>query len=243
MMLYVVLDIIIAAIAVSIIYRCVRDGFVKTFLKMFKVLIAIVLAFVFASRLAVPIKDRFIEGQIAQGVSSTVSSALMGAGVDDSPERVDEIFPKVVITLAESAGIDLQNVVIDPIKNAVRSGGEGIADAITNVLVEPIATGLSTVIAFVLIFISALIAISLLIVALDTLCKLPVLHAANKVLGFFFGVVYAVLESWALARVIVYLLVLVSTFHVKWLMGFDYENTFLLRFFYHLHPLSWLGIG
>ena len=79
-------------------------------------------------------------------------------------------------------------------KDAVRSVASDIAG--------PTANALASAIAFLLLFIGALIVLSLLTLLLDAIFRLPVLKGANTFFGFLFGVLEAAAMVSVLAIVL-----------------------------------------
>lgn len=239
---YIVLDIVIAAIVALTIIKCIKEGFIRSVLGLFKIVIAFFIAAVLTSSASVVIRDRLIMGPVAEKISSAVSSVIMGLGVEENVDSIENIIPSTFSDIASTAGIDMESQVYAPIKDAISNGGEDIAQAISSALVQPVAQAVSSILAFIAIFIVALIGLTFAIWLLDKLCKLPLLHAANKILGLVFGVVYAVFDAWIIARGIVFIISIIASYKPEWIGSFNIEQTYLLRFFYNVNPLSYFKI-
>ena len=75
---------------------------------------------------------------------------------------------------------------------------ESAVDSLASAIAEPVAYAISSVSAFLLIFIASVAVLKLLTWLLDLLFQLPVLKTANTMLGLLVGVVIALFWAWIL---------------------------------------------
>ena len=87
-----------------------------------------------------------------------------------------------------------------PIKNVLDGAVGGLLSHIFNT--ESTAESIAGVIAFAVLFVLYLIAVRLLTVLLDRVCKLPILKKANRLLGFVLGLVIGLLYAQIISLVL-----------------------------------------
>ncbi len=102
-----------------------------------------------------------------------------------------------------------------------------VADSVT----APFANVLSAVVAFIVVFLAAILVIRLLALAFDWVARLPVLRSFNHVLGLLAGLVTGVLLAVLLASLLSALEPVLQSRPEAFWNGFSVEETVVLRFF------------
>ncbi|MBQ3706562.1 MAG: CvpA family protein [Clostridia bacterium] len=195
------IDAILIFAAVLCIWAGTRKGFVRSVMGLISTLVAAIAAYAYTPVLAAFIRDRYLIGRITDGIDETLRSLAFDTSTDlFNLDRVAADLPEPFTAILSRYRIDLSAIVekmrgftgVD--REAVRSVASDIAG--------PTANALASAISFLLLFIGAIIVLSLLTLLLDAIFRLPVLKGANTFFGFLFGVLEAAVMVSVLAIVI-----------------------------------------
>ena len=104
----------------------------------------------------------------------------------------------------------------------------------------PVANVIGTVIAFVLLYFVFRIAIRLVGRLLHGVFELPGLRIVNRIGGVLFGLLFSLVFTWIAVKVLTWGFSLFSESDVALLRGFDIEQSFIAKYFYHFNPLDTL---
>ncbi|MBQ3040415.1 MAG: CvpA family protein [Clostridia bacterium] len=202
----IVIDILLLAIAVIFIIRHARLGFVKSVLNSLKALLAIGLAFLLRVPVARLFDSWFMNKAVTQWVYESLSSSAIGADPAFDLVTLYETCPMAYNGLLSSFGLETEGL------DGQITNIESLSDEAIVALSENIGSSLSyfcsIALALLVLFVIAIIALTIVIAVLDLVTRLPVLNFLNRVLGGVIGVVWAALFAWALGTV----LTVVSTF-------------------------------
>ncbi len=192
------LDAIILFTAIFIIWAGARRGFVRSVMSIFSTFASLIAAYAYTPLLSEYVSKKLILAPITGDIHATLISLSRNPATDlfDLGDLASEIPPPLVNVL-DRYNVDL-NSFLDKIRGLMGVSEEtvyGFAEEIA----APTANVISAVIAFVALFLAANIALKLLTGIIDLIFRLPVLKAANTVLGVIFGVLEAALVVCALA--------------------------------------------
>lgn len=199
------LDGIIIIVVVFIIVLAAKKGLVRSVMGLFSSVASLIVAYAFAPVVSGYINENYLLGKMTDNISKT----LKGWSLDTSSDLFN------LDRLASNPTPDFQNVLerygvgLEKISDSLRGlvgVGENEVNNIAERIAEPTSSILSSAIAFILIFIAALIVLKLITLLLDAIFKLPVLSGINRVLGVLFGIAEAGLVASVLA-VVLYVLV------------------------------------
>ncbi|MGN0479301.1 MAG: CvpA family protein [Hominenteromicrobium sp.] len=121
-----------------------------------------------------------------------ISAAVLGLGAGEAVQAVFSSFPDVIQRALDAAGITQGSVVAQ-----LQSGADGVAEGIADAL-SPMLIGFVRVLALLVLFILLIVVIRAIAALLSGLFELPVLHGINVVFGAVFGALMAVLVLWIL---------------------------------------------
>ena len=198
--MWIVLDIIIAAIFVFFIVSGVKKGFIKSCLGLVVTLLSIAITTSFYAGVASFIRDTVVYNNLKENLKDAIEKHI---GDTEDASTVSRFFGDVSSDLPEFARI-LEGLNVKPdeiakdIDSAIQNGKEVTVDLICEKLVEEAAEFISAGVAIILLFIVSMIVLTLLVYLLDMIFKLPVLNFANKSLGFVIGFVKALLFSFVI---------------------------------------------
>ena len=182
-MLHIILDIFMVAVIVISAMIAAKKGFVKVFLNLIGVFVALFLAMQFCVPSAEFIYDKFLEKNIYNGVYTAV-----GEYAEQGIDAVYNNLPPSVLNAAEKIGIDLDNIISKHMSAGTDNLAEKIAGDVSHSIVRPFSVKIISGIVFIILFILSLVLIKIVIRALNLVTKLPGLHAANKTLGIIMGI-------------------------------------------------------
>lgn len=195
------IDAILIFAAVLCIWAGARKGFVRSVMGLFSSLIAAVAAYAYTPVLSAFIRERYLTDRITDGIDETLRSLAFDTSTDlFNLDRVASDLPEPFLSI-------LTRYQIDPASIAAKMRGltgadEGAVRRVAEDIASPTATVLSSAVAFLLLFVAALIVLALLTALLDAIFKLPVLKSANTFFGFLFGVFEAAVVASVLAIVL-----------------------------------------
>lgn len=189
-----------------------KKGFIRMVAGLIEYIVSFFLAYTFCSKLtAVTSKIPFIADMMTD---------------TDMPE------------LPEGAGLfeKAKETISFIVKNTLEGGDtDATVKAITD---NYIANILSTVIAFVAIFLAALLVQKILVAVFDLLTKNSLLGKANRFLGFLFGALVGSFWTWGATKLFVSFLLPMLTEKYPESFPADFTSNFLIKFFLEFNPVS-----
>ncbi|MBE6613367.1 MAG: hypothetical protein E7632_12860 [Ruminococcaceae bacterium] len=226
-----VIDLIIIAAAVFTVYHGITRGFVKSVMSFASVLIAIAAAYFLTGPVAAFLQETVIFGWIFGMVSESLQG-IVSAGT--SRLELDKIFtdrPEALTEIAERFDFDLDELAAYYYDALSGAADEEALTALSEKIAAPAASAISTILAALGIFIVALIALKLLTLLLDLICRLPVLSHLNTFFGAVFGAASAIVTSWCIANLAVGIITAFETVNSDLFNPTVINGSILLRFF------------
>ena len=203
----IILDVITLAIILLCLLIGYKNGFIKTAYRLFKAIISLVVALVFAKPFS----------------SFIASTDIFKGFVDNLYSRVDAIVLDVPVTgevplestLSESSvkylndlGVTLGELA-DKISSLINAGEENIRSGIKEYLLAPAAESLAYAVAFVLLFVLSAFALKIVCFVIDGTIKVAGLGGINQFLGLLLGacggVLYALIFCCVLSALMPYI--------------------------------------
>lgn len=231
--MYILFDVVIAAILLFFVWQGYKKGFVLTLCGFLAVFVAFIGATLISNALAKPVAQAFVP-MIESGIHDTLEQSIKDSSPSissQSPNVVPEDMPlsDVLEALQDSP---IFHSLAEAFQEAVDEGVETVATSAAKALAEYIAIQIARTILFVLAFAAVLVGWFLLSHALDLAFKLPVLSTLNHWTGAGVGLIKGGL----------------ILFIAAWLLKGSFipsqaiENTFLLNFFCTSSPFSLLAM-
>ncbi len=189
----IILDIALVVIAAFIIFKYTVAGFIKSILNFAKVIVSVLLAILLRLPVANLICQMFMDSAIKGWVHSSFAQLL--AGVDPTVNfiRLNSETPQFFQNVLTSFGLDYESF-----NEEVYNLSEDNIGYLTEELGGSISRMLSTIIAVVVIFIVAMIALSVVVRLLNNLTKISGIRAINRLLGLGLGVAWAIVAIWTI---------------------------------------------
>ena len=202
----IIIDIILVIIAIIFVVRHARLGFVKSVLNSLKSLFAIGIAYVLRVPIARAFDTMFMNKSITQWVYNSLVQSAQGGEPTFDLVSLYETCPMAYNSLLAKFGLNTEEL------ETQFSTIEELNDEVLVAMSENIGSSLSyfcsLAIALLVVFIIAIIALTIVIHILDLITHVPVLNFLNRLLGGAIGLVWASLLAWVIGTV----LTVVSTF-------------------------------
>lgn len=226
--MYIAIDIIILAVMAGAIISAARRGLILTLFKLLSAVASLIVALMFYKELGAFFYDMFVYDYTVKHVERFVSEIAQKAAEPLTHEMLLEALPENVQNAVELLNIDLGKIV-----ESVAGQPLPIAER----LASELADILSGVIAFATIFFISLIGLSVLGYFLDKLAKLPVIKETNKVLGFVFGIIEAIILGFVLSNLAASFCSSYGAFDPDFAFTSVAEKTYVARLFLSIY--SW----
>lgn len=223
-----IFDIGIALICLIIIIRNAARGFLKSFITLMKSVLAIFLAYLFNAPLARGLSGWFFEDLSYGWVRDLMLSTDKGDGgyaLYEIFDGIPEWFTKITVT----HGIDEEKVTYYFVEENLAS--QEIIDEFASPLGNALSMLISTVIAFISLFIIIEIILFFVGKLLDKVGKLPIFRTVNIILGALVGVVVAVVIAWLISTAILYVFDFGSNYYPDIFDHSIIEKTVIVEFF------------
>lgn len=202
----IVIDIILLAMAVIFIIRHARLGFVKSVLNSLKALFAIGIAFILRVPVAKLFDSMFMNKAVTQWVYNSLSSSASGGDPTFDLVTLYDTCPMAYNNFLSSFGLETEG--LDTQFASIGEMGDDALVAMSENIGSALSYFCAMALALLVLFVIAIIVLTLVIYLLDLVTHLPVLNFLNRVLGAVIGIVWAALFAWVVGTV----LTVVSTF-------------------------------
>ncbi len=175
-----------------------KSGLVKMAVSFLKNIIAIIVATIFASRLGALFYEWFFKKAFEGFVVDKVSGWL---GVD--PDKNIDIGPLIeaqhseFFKFAKKLGFDFGQI-----NDKYTEFGQSAGDLMIEYIAKPLATAISNVVAFILIFAVSVLVILIVGFILGKVAKLPLLNVTNRVLGLAVGILLGIIFVFIFAALV-----------------------------------------
>ena len=190
-----VLDIIIVCVIIVCVALGYKKGFVKTVMNLLSSVIAFLMAKVFSPPLANLIYSGWIKPSFISSVTAQIESFLTKNISLGSLVGSDKPPPDNFVKMLENYGFKIPNVQ-EWLNEAVSKGADNVNEFVAEKIVEPVALGISTFIAFAAILIASLILLKIITLLLSKAVELSGLKSINKLGGTVLGLIYGLLLAY-----------------------------------------------
>lgn len=222
-------DILIIAIVIFAACAGYKRGFVRSVLGLVIFFVALFVAIKFSDIYADHLNDTvFMEkvtGEISQSIESVIGNNVDSDGVDG----LFEDKPSGFVSIVERFGADMSELEEYYNENSSETQVSNVK-LIASYIAKPVASLLSKVIAFLIIFFGVLLVLSIIKWILNLIFKLPVLNAVNKVFGLTFGIIKGVLLAWAASMLLTYLMSVLVMLRPETFSSSMIENTVIVKY-------------
>ena len=185
-MIKILLDVILLALAIFIVVRAVKRGFVGSVFKLSKILIVLLVTVLLGSMVANLCAEWFVGGWFDGKFSSQFAEKV---AQDSGGANVDSLIDSIPVFLRNILPVDSLNEQFASFKGEATELAASLGEKVEQLLTSVV----SSIIGYVLTFILAFILFSIVAWILEKFVELPVLKQVNTVLGFLWGIAYSYL--------------------------------------------------
>lgn len=239
-----IFDIVIIVICALTIFIGAKKGFVKSVMHLGSNIASLFTAYAFYPKLSVFIKDTYLQKALSEGIASTIKAlSSSGAGENTVTYDLSKLFADMpeaftqILNRYNTGYPELQAVYGNS-----SSVTEPIVDSLANAISSSVAGVLSNIAAFTLIYLSAMLALTIITLILDAIFKLPVLKTANTFLGTVFGVICAIFLAWLLSTISIHLIEAMTSVNPSQFNNATIQNSVILKFFNENNLLSMITL-
>lgn len=198
----IVIDLILLITVIIAVISGARKGFVRSAMNIISLLCALISGWYFYPALGAKYYDNIFIKYFSDDVLNSIED-IVNAGI----EKIDisTLFtekPAPFLDILSRYGVDISG--IENAYNAlVNAGAQNVTETISTRIAEPVAAGLSNLLAFLTIFVGVIIILKIVTFILDLIFKLPVLNALNRAAGIVFGLICGGCYAYIFAAIII----------------------------------------
>lgn len=217
--------------ALVIIIVCTHNGFLKSILSFGKVVLALIVAWLFGGIVSNWLREGWLGNSISHSIYQMFRNMYeAGAETFDLSKAVEGI-PEAIRSILSHLHVDMQAIV------SFGAETEATAAELSNFsasVARPIVEFVCSVLGHICVFFVALLLISIVIWISDLITSLPIIHFCNQTLGFILGVILALIVVILLSRIGAALLAVIVSSHPESQFAEVYEKTYILRYLNNL---------
>lgn len=208
---YLILDLVLICIVLGILLRCWKQGLVASLIRLVGTVAAYAGAWIVSKPIAVFLYESFAkkwlvgyaQGLIPPGMDALASDAAALGGLSGVSGRFAEMIAEALAELFAKMGLDgIPFIAADPqtlgngIAGQVLDNGYSLSEAITETLLQPLATTLLRILAFAVVFWLLSLVVSVLFRIGVGVNHLPLVGGVNRLLGAGIGLVEAAITLY-----------------------------------------------
>ena len=212
-----------------------KRGFVRVVFMRMRRLTALLAALFLARPIGLLIGEAYFEQPLVGKIRELLVSALGEDAATASAERLADGLPSVLQGVLHLFGVD-----IDRISASAEAAGGSLLDGFAARIAEPTAAILGAVVAFVCLYFLTRLLLRLIVHLVSAIFSIPGLSFVNKLLGFAFGVFFALLTAWVLTTALAFFFELLQANGIAFFADFAIDKTYIAKYFYGLKPLELL---
>ena len=224
--------IVILTFAVSLISG-IKKGFVRSVIKIVIVIAAILGAVIYTPDVSDYLNKNYIQKSVVSSARNSITR-LTSDGVDI--DMLTDERPTAFLKVLDRFGADIEDI-----RSFVAANGytdEEKIDKIAEYMASPVSKALSKAIAFVLLFIGIWLLLTILGKIVCMIFKLPILSAADKLLGCVFGALSGLILAWGISVVICGLTPHLSVIFDGSISEAVIENSVIVKYLGNFDPFS-----
>jgi len=241
--MWIILDAAVVAILIFSVVRGYRKGLVKTAFKLGIVIVSLILAYSIGPAVSSYLQSTSQYAKISQTIQDNVTEKLgfelqpseqEAPSAEQSAGSESDAFENALSSL----GIDLGEIK-KSYDERVSAGVQSASDAISELVVQPVAKTLCNALGFIAVFVVSLLVLHIVMYILDAVCKLPLLKSVNKMGGAVCGVVTGIVKVFVFCTIVEMLLPYIQNTGIGIYCGME-SKTLVYNIFMNCNPLSFL---
>lgn len=237
--MWIILDLIIAAIFIYFIAAGIKKGFIKSCFGLVVTLLSVFITINCYAPVSGFLRDTVVYDNLKENLKESIEDHI---GASNDTATVARLFEDAETELPDFYRILLSlnfdsDKAAKEIDKIIDEGREFTVELLCERLVEEASVFVSNALAIIIVFLGALLALNILIYLLDIIFKLPILNFANRTLGLVIGLVKAFVFAFVIVAAIRLALPYLDGSGIK-LSESDMEHTLLFSAIDNINPLS-----
>ncbi len=237
--MYFILDLIAIILFLVVLVSCYRKGFLKSFLSSLKVLLSIILAYVFTPTVSFYIRTGFVEEKVTGIIGERISAMTIKTAEFFNLKRLFEDMPEEFRKIISSFGAD--GDVLRERYGDMASATEESIEAMARTIAAPAVKIISNSIAFALLFIGIMLVITIVIHIVGLITHLPLIGGLDRALGFVLGIFTGVLVIVVFCNLSYYAIKALNMVSPSRISENVIENTYVVRYLSEFFGFKILG--
>ena len=234
-----ILDIIIILVMVASVVYGYKNGFFQSVMSLISGFVSGIVAYTFSPALGAWLNEKFFLSAISKGIAETFASAaktttgVAGEIAYDINKMLDN--PQIG-SILERFGVEAGS--IEELAAPSSNVGMDVIDSVAVKVATPVSGAVSSVCAFLLLFVGASLILKVFTIIMAGVFKLPVLKTMDKGLGLVAGVATALFFGWILSVAIEIALPPLTTIAPDVFTASTFDNTIIIKFFAENSPVD-----
>lgn len=196
-----IIDLILLLILVLSLIEGMRKGFIRSVMNIITFFSALICGWQFYPLLGEYYKTHIFLNKISSEVNTSISSLLNTAFGSICLDSLLSDMPAALTDIVNRFNVDTDKLA-NFFNNQTSASMTELSENVSVYIADPIATGISNILAFFTIFVAVTIILRIITFILDIICKLPVLSTLNRICGLIFGVFNGLLNIMVFAIIL-----------------------------------------
>lgn len=239
------LDIITLVLIVGMTFLGMKKGLAKTVIQLGGGIVAIIIAFTLSASVGAMISNSFVKPPIRKMVANQIASATnvpVNSSVDATIENTDvesalTNASSPIQSLLKTFGTSAEKVMNDVGSDIDKTTTE-YKNKLIDAIVNPVADGLSRIIAFIVLFLLASVLVFLISIPLGLVSKIPIIGGFNRLGGALLGFVQSIIILFILAALINLIAPVAATSDNGAFKSTTIEDTAIFHIFCDINPVK-----
>lgn len=223
----IIFDILLVGILLAGAIMGIKNGFIDTIAKPVKFVAAIAIAISLASAVG----SGIIEPIIGPAISHKLSDILIEEYAEITASTANESLPTLIKFAASMCGVDIEGV-------ASSAEGTTVIQAVVDAVTSPVVEIIGVIFGFVIVYFSAKILLSLVMVLVNAVVNRGIAGAVNRTLGCVFTLFLAFVVVWAVTSFSEFIFNIPAIASANWVQ--EFTGGPIYKFFRSFTPLDLL---
>ena len=231
------LDVLVIAVFACCLISGIKRGFIRSIMGMLALVVAVIGAIKLTPPMANYLNERYIDKVVTEKVGASLDSLISGVDSVDLTKLFEDK-PQAFTDILERFGVNFEELK-SYYENDLRDESSA-EEGVSSYIAEPLSKGLSRAAAFAIIFVGFWLILTVVLMILDLVVKLPILNGANHFLGAVFGAAMGCAFAWGLSAVFCALMPHLAMIYDGVVPTSVIENTFIVKFLGELNVLRYI---
>lgn len=234
--MFFIIDLLALLIFFGTVVSCYRKGFFKSFFSSIRVVLAIIVSYMFMPTVSYLYRTKFVQDAVSGVIEGRLFALVQETADNFNLEKLFLDMPAEFSDILSRFGTDAEK--LSESYGQMSSAASSNVTQMAQTIAFPVAKTISDVLAYVTLFIGTMIILTIVIKIIGVVLKLPVLSGFDKILGLALGVVSGGLFLWVYCNVVSIGIKILNTVKPDVLGSNVIENTYIVRYL-----SDWFGAG